>query len=142
MRSTAPVLDEMLCFALYSASRLMGQKYRTLLAPWDLTYSQYLVLVVLWDDDGVTVGELGDQLGLDSGTLSPLLKRMEARGLLTRTRSSADERVVTVNLTDRGRDLREDLSEIPACLARETGLTAPEAHKMLGMVRELTSTMR
>jgi DNA-binding MarR family transcriptional regulator len=88
------------------------------------------------------VGELGEQLGLDSGTLSPLLKRMEARELLMRTRSSADERVVTLNLTDRGRDLREELSEIPACLARETGLTAREAYKMLGMVRDLTSTMR
>jgi DNA-binding MarR family transcriptional regulator len=141
MPSSTPALDELVCFALYSASRLMGQTYRSLLAEWDLTYPQYLVLVVLWRSDGAGVGEIGAQLGLDSGTLSPLLKRMEVRGLVRRTRSATDERTVAVTLTDRGRALREELSGIPACLARETGMSASEAAETLTLLHDLTARL-
>lgn len=137
MPSSPPALDELVCFALYSASRLMGQTYRSLLAEWDLTYPQYLVLVVLWRSDGASVGEIGVQLGLDSGTLSPLIKRMEVRGLVRRARSAADERTVAVTLTERGRGLREELSGIPACLARETGMSALEASEALTLLHNL-----
>ena len=94
-------LDHQLCFALYSSSLLMTKLYKPVLAPLGLTYPQYLVLLVLWETDGIPVGELGTRLYLDSGTLTPLLKRMEAAGLLTRSRAADDERRVIVALTAR-----------------------------------------
>ncbi|ADJ64549.1 MarR family transcriptional regulator [Herbaspirillum seropedicae] len=109
----ALLLDHQLCFAMYSASLAMTKAYKKLLAPLDITYPQYLVMMVLWEKDQVTVSELGGRLFLDSGTLTPLLKRMEAMGLLHRTRDAEDERRVLVSLTPAGRALREKAKTVP-----------------------------
>jgi DNA-binding MarR family transcriptional regulator len=107
-------LDRQLCFALYAASRAMTRAYGPVLEPLGLTYPQYLVMLVLWETDDRTVGELGDRLGLDSGTLTPLLKRLEQRELIGRSRDPADERVVRIRLTDAGRALRDQATHVPA----------------------------
>lgn len=135
--------DEMLCFSLYTASRATTQAYRELLDPWGLTYGQYLVLVVLWTEQELTVSALGDALQLDSGTLSPMLRRMEAAGLVQRTRDSADQRVVVISLTHRGRALRDELAHVPACIAGGTSLDSiAEARELIRTLQELTRTMR
>lgn len=111
-------LDRQVCFPLYAAARAVQQRYRPLLAPLGLTYPQYLVMMVLWERDAdrehaPTVGELGARLYLDSGTLTPLLKRLEARGRLRRERAAHDNRVVRIELTDAGRALRADAAPVP-----------------------------
>src|SRR5450830_1019622 len=116
-----PRLDSQLCFALYSTSLAMNKLYRKLLRKLGLTYSQYLVMMVLWERDGLTVSEVGERLFLDSATLTPLLKRMEQAGLLTRTRSASDERQVIIALTARGSALREQAKEIPGCVLTASG---------------------
>lgn len=113
-------LEEQLCFALYSASRAVTSAYRPLLDELNLTYPQYLVLLVLWEDDACTIGQLGDRLHLDSGTLSPLIKRLEAAGLVRRQRSNADERRVDVTLTAEGRALEDRAACIPERLLGST----------------------
>lgn len=114
-------LENQLCFPLYAAARQVVGMYTPFLKELDLTYTQYIVFLVLWERDGVTVGALGKRLYLDNGTLTPLLKKMEAAGLLTRSRDKADERVVLVTLTEAGRKLKERAKEIPlkvgACLS-------------------------
>ena len=121
-------LLDAVCFALYAASRAVTDVYRPLLDPLGLTYPQYLVLLVLWERDGrcAAVKEIGAALDLDSGTLSPLLKRLETAGLVTRCRAAHDERVVEVSLTDAGRALRQRIGGIPRQVAAATGLTDPE----------------
>ncbi|SCK20859.1 MarR family winged helix-turn-helix transcriptional regulator [Vogesella sp. LIG4] len=109
-------LDAQLCFALYAASRAMTQAYQPLLAPLGLTYPQYLAMLVLWECDGISVKAMGERLQLDSGTLTPLLKRLEAAGLLQRRRSSEDERSVLLHLTAAGAALEELAASIPATL--------------------------
>ncbi len=136
------VIDDMVCFGMYSASHAFGQAYRRVLAPWKLTYPQYLVLIVLWEQQPRTVGELGDQLFLDSGTLSPLLRRLEARGLVSRSRRIDDDRVVEIALTDEGRALQSDMAPVGAEIARCTGLTGEKARALLDAVRELNRVMR
>jgi DNA-binding MarR family transcriptional regulator len=106
-------LDHQLCFALYSSSLAMTKLYKPLLDPLGLTYPQYLVMLVLWERDGLTVSELGARLSLDSGTLTPLLKRLEASGLLQRRRDPGDERRVLLNLTAAGRALKQRASQVP-----------------------------
>jgi DNA-binding MarR family transcriptional regulator len=110
--TTTPLLDDQLCFALYSTGLAMNKVYRKLLRKLDLTYPQYLAMLVLWERDGVTVSDIGARLFLDSATLTPLLKRLETAGLVTRTRSNADERQVVVGLTDAGRALAREASAI------------------------------
>ena len=122
-----PRLDELLCFSLYSAAQAMNRVYQPLLEPHGLTYPQYAVLVALWEKDARPVGELGRQLGLESNTLTPLLKRMEQTGLVTRARSTEDERRVIVALGARGRALRTELAHIPGCIGAATGMTRDEA---------------
>jgi DNA-binding MarR family transcriptional regulator len=107
-----PVLNDLLCFSLYSTSLAMNKVYRKLLRKLDLTYPQYIVMVVLWERDGVTVSEIGSRMFLDSATLTPLLKRLEAAGLVSRNRSAADERQVMISLTDAGRAMRAEASAI------------------------------
>jgi DNA-binding MarR family transcriptional regulator len=119
-------LDQQLCFALYSASLAMTKVYKPLLEPLGLTYPQYLALLLLWERDGQTVGELGERLFLDSGTLTPLLKRMEAAGWLTRERAADDERRVIVSLTAAGRELRRQARAVPRQLVQATGCGAAE----------------
>jgi MarR family transcriptional regulator, organic hydroperoxide resistance regulator len=106
------VLEDQLCFALYAASRAMTARYRPLLDAIGLTYPQYLVMMLLWEEDNQTVGQLGARLSLDSGTLSPLLKRLTTAGLVTRHRRVEDERSVAIALTDAGRALREKADAI------------------------------
>ncbi|QCP57962.1 MarR family winged helix-turn-helix transcriptional regulator [Pantoea sp. SO10] len=109
-------LDQQLCFALYSANLAMNKVYRQLLSKLEITYPQYLVMLVLWSQDDVTVSEIGEQLFLDSATLTPLLKRLESAGLLHRQRSRQDERQVVVTLTDEGRALRDKAESIPEAI--------------------------
>ncbi len=107
------LLDRQLCFALYSANLALHKLYRQLLTQLDITYPQYLVMLVLWEKDDVTVSEIGERLFLDSATLTPLLKRLEAAGLLNRQRSRKDERQVVVTLTEQGAELRRKAVNIP-----------------------------
>ncbi len=116
-------LDNQLCFALYAASRAVTQTYRPLLDELELTYPQYLVMLVLWERDGLTVNEIGDLLKLDSGTLTPLLKKMEGRGLLNRSRDKDDERRVIISLLPEGRKLKRKASKIPEMLLCRSGLS-------------------
>lgn len=109
-------LDSQLCFPLYAAARAMTQAYQPLLAPFGLTYPQYLVLLVLWETDGASVGQIGERLHLDSGTLTPLLKRLEGAELVRRARSSEDERVVRIWLTPKGQGLKAEMAHIPRTL--------------------------
>jgi DNA-binding MarR family transcriptional regulator len=134
-------LDQHLCFALYSASRAMTAAYRPVLTEMDLTYPQYLVLLVLWEEERVTVGQLGERLQLDSGTLSPLLKRLEANGFVRRERSSVDERLVDVTLTDAGRKLEHRAQCIPEQLFSSTGMTEQNAADLRDAVRQLTEAL-
>jgi DNA-binding MarR family transcriptional regulator len=129
-------LDKQLCFALYSASLAMTKVYKPLLAPLGLTYPQYLVMLALWEHDALTVSALGDRLALDSGTLTPLLKRLEAQGRLSRERDSEDERRVIVRLTAAGRQLKVAARSVPPQIARSTGC---ELGEIVALTRQLTA---
>ena len=120
-------LDEQLCFAVYTASRALTRAYGPLLEPLGLTYPQYLTLLVLWEEDGVSVKRLGDRLALDSGTLTPLLKRLEQQGFVERRRSTEDERVVNVFLTASGKALRAKAKKVPLALACRAGFVVDDA---------------
>ena len=137
-----PAVDHMVCFALYSASRATTQAYRRVLEPWGLTYPQYMVLVTLWTDGPRTVGELGHTLDLDSGTLSPLLRRLERADYVTRTRRADDERVVEVGLTELGRDLRTRMSCVSAEIATCMGIGLDTAKELLESLHRLTHSVQ
>ena len=130
-------LDRQVCFALYSASLAMTKAYQPLLAPLGLTYPQYLVLLVLWEDDGITVSQLGARLALDSGTLTPLLKRLESQQLVSRQRDPEDERRVRLNLTPKGRALKARAAEIPRSMACATGCSLDELTQLAARLRQL-----
>jgi DNA-binding MarR family transcriptional regulator len=127
-------LDNQLCFAIYAAAHAMNKTYKLLLEPLDLTYPQYLVMLVLWERDGLTVKEIGERLFLDSGTLTPLLKRLEAAGRIHRTRDATDERQVRVTLSAAGRALRERAAGVPPMVICATGLPLASA---VGLKAEL-----
>jgi len=129
----ALLLDNQLCFAMYSASLAMTKAYKKILAPLEITYPQYLVMMVLWEQDQIIVSELGARLFLDSGTLTPLLKRMEAMGLLRRARDAGDERRVVVSLTEAGRALREKARAVPL----QMGCMLPPLEQVKNLVVEL-----
>jgi len=128
-------LDKQLCFALYSASLAMTKVYKPLLAPLGLTYPQYLVMLALWEADGQTVSSLGAKLALDSGTLTPLLKRLEAQGQLSRERDAQDERRVIVRLTAAGRQLKVQARRVPQEIGRASGC---ELSEIVALTRQLT----
>jgi len=130
-------LDRQMCFALYSASLAMTKLYKPLLEPLGLTYPQYLALLVLWERDGLSVGELGERLFLDSGTLTPLLKRMEAAGLLQRARAADDERRVIVSLTPAGLTLKQQARDVPRELGRAAGCSTTELAALTGRLQAL-----
>lgn len=134
-REQALQLDHQLCFALYSASLAMTKLYKPLLTELGLTYPQYLALLALWERDGLQVSELGARLFLDSGTLTPLLKRLEAAGLVQRQRSSDDERRVHIHLTGSGRALKARAAQVPGCVLQATQCS-------LGEVVELTQRVQ
>jgi len=119
-------LDRQLCFALYAASLAMTKRYKPLLAPLGLTYPQYLVMLALWQQEAQTVGALGERLALDSGTLTPLLKRLALQGLLLRERDAVDERRVIVRLTAAGRALKARARRVPPQVARASGCSLDE----------------
>lgn len=135
-------LDNQVCFALYAANRAVTARYRPLLTELGLTYPQYLVMLVLWEaaavDEGMRVSRLGERLRLDSGTLTPLLKRLEERGLVSRQRSAEDERVVTVVATAAGLALREQARSIPARLLCSTGVASD---RLVALRDELRSVL-
>lgn len=137
------VLDDKMCFALYAASRAVTGLYRPILDELGLTYPQFLVLLVLWDGpkEGVTVKELGAALHLDYGTLTPLLKRLEANGLLRRERRADDERTVQITLTDKGVDLRERTDGIFTTIGDAMALDPEEFTRTLATLRHLTANV-
>lgn len=137
---TPSALEQMVCFQLYAASRAMTAIYRPVLDPHGLTYPQLLVLVALWQNGPTTVRDLGRQLNLDSGTLSPLLKRLETAGHLTRTRGTSDERTVDVTLTESGRRLRDELSDLPHRIACSVDLTEDEFHQLINLLGRVRGT--
>lgn len=130
-------LDHQLCFALYSASLAMTKLYKPMLDEMGLTYPQYLALLVLWEHDGVAVSELGERLHLDSGTLTPLLKRLESAELVTRLRDVQDERRVLIRLTAAGRKLKTRAARIPGCVLQATQCDVSEVMALTRQVQTL-----
>ncbi|WP_219211033.1 MarR family winged helix-turn-helix transcriptional regulator [Variovorax boronicumulans] len=147
MRS-APTLDDMLkldnqlCFAVYSTSLAMTRLYKPMLEKLQLTYPQYLVMLALWERDGEMVSELGERLSLDSGTLTPLLKRLEANGYLTRMRDAADERRVRITLTSAGRRLKARAADVPACLMAAAQCSVPELVALTQQIQTLRDRIK
>ena len=133
----SPGLSDILCFAVYAANHALGRAYKPLLDPLGLTYPQYLVMLILWEGGAPTVGAIGRRLFLESSTLTPLLKRLEARGLVTRVRDSGDERQVVVRLTDKGLGLREAARDVPGCIEAATGLDPPALARLQGELAAL-----
>jgi DNA-binding MarR family transcriptional regulator len=136
-------LDRQLCFALYAASRAMTRAYAPLLADSGLTYPQYITMLVLWQDPDQprSVGELGERLHLDSGTLTPLLKRLTSMGYVTRSRDPADERRVLVTLTADGLALRDRLADVPLSIASCLGMDPAEGIALRNRLTELTQSL-
>ena len=130
-------LDNQLCFALYSASLAMTRVYKPLLDELGLTYPQYLAMLVLWERDGLMVSELGERLYLDSGTLTPLLKRLEASGFVTRIRAVEDERRVHITLSAAGRQLKTRAAKIPSCILSASQCSLPELVALTQQVQAL-----
>lgn len=135
-------LQNQLCFPLYAAARGVTNLYTPYLKPLGLTYTQYLVLLVLWEEDGLTVGEICQKLMLDNGTLSPLLKKMEQAGYVTRQRSRQDERVVVVALTDGGRALQAQAKDIPRRVGSCIRLSPDKAQTLYGLLYELLNELQ
>jgi DNA-binding MarR family transcriptional regulator len=148
MRTAAPISDQMLqldnqlCFAVYSASLAMTKLYKPLLDKLQLTYPQYLVMLALWESDGLMVSQLGDRLSLDSGTLTPLLKRLELNGLVSRLRDVADERRVHIHLTAAGRKLKTRAAGIPGCLLAATQCSVPELIALTQQIQTLRDRIK
>jgi DNA-binding MarR family transcriptional regulator len=134
-------LDHQLCFAVYSASLAMTKLYKPLLEPLGLTYPQYLVMLVLWEGDGITVSQLGERLSLDSGTLTPLLKRLESAGLLQRLRDAADERRVLLQLTTAGRRMKTRAAKVPQTVACATGCPIDELGSLVSRLQRLRTQL-
>jgi DNA-binding MarR family transcriptional regulator len=131
-------LDQQICFSLNAASRAFGSVYRVALRDLGLTYPQYLVMLVLWEHGELPVKQIGEHLRLDSGTLSPLLKRLETAGLVRRERSAADERSVTVSLTEAGRELRRPALQVPRRILAATGLPLDDVRSLRALLDRLT----
>lgn len=143
MSDNAPLPPpQMLCFALYSAAHAMQAAYKPLLEPLGLTYPQYLALSALWAEDGQTVGQIGAALMLDSNTLTPLLKRLEAAGWVTRRRDTGDERQVRLRLTEAGRELGTAAGLVPVCFLDKTGMDREQAAALRDAVVALRDRLR
>lgn len=134
-------LDAQLCFAVYSAAHALNRAYKPLLEPYGLTYPQYIALMTLWEEDGRTVKALGETLGLDSGTLSPLLKRLEAAGYIHRARDRSDERQVRVTLTDKGRAMRREALAVRREIGRATGCSQEALQALTGELQALSARL-
>lgn len=136
-----PGLEDLVCFAVYSAGHAFNRVYKPLLDELGLTYPQYLVMVSLWAKDDQTVGELGEPLFLESSTLTPLLKRLEAAGHLTRSRDPSDERHVRIRLTNQGRALHRKAREIPRCILEATGLSPTDLRRLHRQITALRQNL-
>lgn len=132
-------LDNQLCFPLYAASREVIRRYRPFLEELDLTYTQYITMMVFWEVGQINVKELGKRLYLDSGTLTPLLKSLEAKGYVNRSRSKSDERVLNVELTEAGEALKERAVKIPGCLMEMMPLNQEEAGELYRLLHKILS---
>ena len=130
-------LENQLCFPLYAAARRVTGLYTPHLKPLGLTYTQYIVMLVLWERDGLTVGEICEKLMLDSGTLSPLLKKLEGEGMLERRRSQYDDRVVVINLTEKGKALQEKAAQVPLEVGACIPLAPEKAAELYALLYEL-----
>lgn len=135
-------VDDQLCFALYNASRAMMSAYAPVLDGLGLTYPQYLVMLVLWEEDGPRVSRLGERLSLDSATLTPLLKRLEAQGVVRRQRSTEDERVVEVFLTAEGKRMKKKADAVSQCFFEKSGLSIKDLVALRDQLNALTSRLR
>ena len=134
-------IHKSLCFALYSTSRYMTQLYRHYLKALDVTYPQFLVLILLWQNKEMSVQEIGHQLSLDSGTLTPLLKRLEIKKLLTRDRCVADERVLLIRLTKKGLSLEQKVLELPGALMCDMNMTLEEMFPLVDKINKVKSSL-
>ena len=134
-------LNDFLCFAVYATGHEFNRVYKPLLEPLGLTYPQYLVMSALWETDGQTVSELGATLSLESNTLTPLLKRLEARGRVRRVRDARDERLVRLQLTDAGRALSQEAERVPACVFEASGLSLDELKTLQRQITQLRSAL-
>ena len=133
--------EAMLCFDIYALQQAFGRLYKPLLDPLGLTYPQYLVMVILWGAAPMTVGQIGNRLGLESSTLTPLIKRLEAAGHLFRKRDPEDERRVQVHLTDQGRTLAEQAQDVPACIEAATEMDTAEINALRQSLVQLRTAL-
>ena len=131
------LLEDQLCFPLYACAKEIVRKYRGPLEPLNLTYTQYIVMLVLWEQDGITVGDLCRRLMLDSGTLSPLIKKMSSLGYLVKQHSTEDERVVLIHLTEQGKALQEKAKDIPQQVGKCVKLEPEKAKQLYSLLYEL-----
>ena len=134
-------LDNQLCFPLYTASRLVIHRYQPMLKDLDLTYPQYLVLMVLWEKDEVNLSAIAEKLQLQSNTLTPLLKRLQQRGFLDRKRSESDERNIVITLTDKGKKLKDQACNVPELLSEQLPLSAEEAKELYRILYKMIDKM-
>lgn len=134
-------LDKQLCFALYSSHLALNQKYRQVLAPLGITYPQYLVMLILWEKDKVTVSEIGKRIFLESSTLTPLLKRLQAQGLIERQRSQLDERQVIINLTQLGHAMRQQALAIPQSVLGATNCNTEDLMQLKTQLEHLRAAL-
>ncbi len=133
-------LDHQLCFPLYACARKVTSLYTPYFKELDLTYTQYIIFLVLWEQDGISVSQLGEKLYLDSGTLTPLLKKMETKGWIRRTRSDEDERVVKITLTRKGKELEKQAEEIPDKIGACIPLKSEEAEELYRLLYQILRT--
>lgn len=133
-------LENQLCFPMYACAKEIVRRYTPLLEPFGLTYTQYIAMMVLWEHKTVTVKDLGKHLFLDSGTLTPMLKKMEGSGWLCRTRSKEDERVVIVSITERGEELHDKIAEVPVKMAKCVKLENEEAMQLYTLLNKMMKT--
>lgn len=133
-------LENQLCFPLYACAKEIVRRYTPLLEPFGLTYTQYIAMMVLWEHKTVTVKDLGNHLFLDSGTLTPMLKKMERSGWLCRTRSKEDERIVIISITDRGEELHNKLAEVPVKMANCVKLETEDAMQLYTLLNKMMKT--
>lgn len=134
-------LDHQLCFALYAATHAVTRAYRAGLERAGITYTQYLVMMVLWEEDGVGVGKIAAKLELDSATLTPMLKKLEVAGFISRTRNRLDERIVEITLTDKGNQLQHEVASVQEGVACKTGLNDEEFKKLRADLHQLVARM-
>ncbi|MBS5776324.1 MAG: MarR family transcriptional regulator [Finegoldia magna] len=129
-------LENQLCFPLYAVSRLVTNTYTQFLKPFGLTYTQYIVFLVLWEKDGITVGQLCEKLYLDNGTITPIIKKMQTQGYLERKRSSHDDRIVIINLTDKGKELQEKVKNVPKLMSECVELSDDKKMQLYKLLKE------